>query len=403
MRLINMKEVDEYLRDYELLCESNFNKIPWDCCIKSIMAPRIREYNEYLSHKYEEYSIEDSYRDVKNRKRLLKELLSDDADFLSTYHPYVKQVRERLYFEEAITPIPSASILLTEGEDFFVILFNKPLLHFIHSFFAKANMLLQHTRTTGVMPKFHHIMLDEIYSDDNLYLAIFREIENFYHDKSYLAEKQYEYYIEPYDYCEQIIGARRFIIGHEIGHAHWVSLNHETVDRFTSITSPSLSLEQITELYCDSFALDAVLSTFLAENNHTESKFYELENIISGILLFFTMLDIVECFFGWRGQSKTHPDSKFRKAHIEKYLIKHRIMQAYPKLYTSFVRFVDCYRGLERFFIYQGQKGPVMKFLLEAPEEVSARWSNYVNSKLSDINSDYQDDLWSEFDRLWFQ
>lgn len=129
----------------------------------------------------------------------------------------------------------------------------------------------------------------------------------------------------PYDFCEQVEGARRFILAHELAHCIFSDPLRPT--RVDALIPEDLAKwggpAHREEYWCDAFAIDALLRIYEGQPM-VDTAFSEVENGIVGILLYFTILDIVNAALGEHlNLSADHPLPLFRREAIRHIVKSH--------------------------------------------------------------------------------
>jgi hypothetical protein len=133
----------------------------------------------------------------------------------------------------------------------------------------------------------------------------------------------------PYNYCEQVDGARRFLLGHEIGHSVFRMTDQAAVSAYVQefvaqLKLPHQALDSlwIEELLCDWFSLNAIFATY-AEAALEGPMLYELENALIGILTFFAVFDMVNGAFVADSPIHSHPPPLVRMEFIRELIKRH--------------------------------------------------------------------------------
>jgi hypothetical protein len=288
---------------------SNISEEEWYCDIYSLLADLIQEYNASLS-----YDPGAAFRNAKKIKQRLRDLLKQDIDHLASFNPEFADVMNNVYVEEVAQKIPGASVMNSKDFQEFLILFNTPLLNFIHAFNANFELITERTVVDGYLEKYEEVARDARFSDTALIYKIMSDVKDFYVDYNVHPATSLDFYHEPYNVCERAKAARRFIIAHEVAH---ILLGHHKADisrRRLIESHPEFDyflFRKKQEYEADALALDMVLKEFDKEAL-SDIEVYERENVINGIRLFFIGLEFVESFHDWHRVTPEYPHSSLR-------------------------------------------------------------------------------------------
>lgn len=299
----------ELISLYRKLNASNISEEEWYCDIYSLLADLIQEYNVSLS--YDPGAV---FRNAKKIKQRLKDLLRHDLEHLASFNPEFADVMKSVYVEEVARELPGASAMNSKDFKEFLILFNTPLLNFVHTFNANFELITERTVADGYLEKYEEVARNERFSDTALISKIMSDVKNFYVDHNLHAATSLDFYHEPYNVCERVKATRRFIIAHEVAH---ILLDHHKADisrRRLIENHPEFDyflFKKKQEYEADALALDIVLKEFDKETL-SDIEVYERENAINGIRLYFIGLEFVESFHEWYKVTSDYPHSSLR-------------------------------------------------------------------------------------------
>jgi hypothetical protein len=359
----------------------------WLCDVTDANASVIRMHNSYgESHGK---IVEEKFRSVSGQPRRLQDLLRGDYRYLSRGRTSLDDQAARFAFLEIAGPHPNAFIFRAEQFDLpvHVICFRSPLLFFLHSAFSKIFILTNLNRHADCLPEHDSVMDGEEYSDTSLLAGLFNDIELLF-DLRYLSLSiSPPHLADPFEYCERVEGARRFILGHEIGHAVYAShfaqecahisesmlpnndlnlceflagrilwdkdtLNllrtnsdessdwKEGLVKLTLLlkSDESLSSGWAEEFWCDWFSLNSILQVY-GDAELEGPALFELENALIGIITFFTVMDIVDVvLMNHKVIGPTHPPALLRREAMRKTVKQHPIYQRNPTLHSTLGR-----------------------------------------------------------------
>jgi hypothetical protein len=286
---VELMEVVQDLADGEIIDEL------WECDIISSLADLISNHNEFRKEPPNPIDTEPKFENISYKKEKLSNLLYDDFKYLSKSSMIPENLKDNIFFLQVHAPNPNAQVLELNycDESKYVILFRTPLIYFLHSFYSKFNILTSPYTHAECLPMHDSVMNSESYSDFSLWLKIFQDFEVFFYKSKIVSPISPPHLASPYNYCEAIEGARRFLLAHEIGHLIYSrDSNNELVTHFIEIgLDKQIAEKYAEELWCDSFALKTILSIY---EESSGSLLWELENTLHGILLFFSAFDLVE-------------------------------------------------------------------------------------------------------------
>jgi hypothetical protein len=295
-----------------------FNE-PWMCDVIKANAFIINAHNEYgLSNGT---AVENKFIVSAAAPEHLPELLWRDYEYLKRGLKSTIDVEKTLFLFENFGPTPEAQNIKVKYQNgiFNSIIFRTPLVYFLNSVFSKIFIVTSFYQHAGCLPEHDGILGSDDYSDESLIAGIYNDIEVFF-DKSLITQEiSPPHFADPYDYCERVEGVRRFILAHEIGHTiHTREISEvifNTLSSTFALNSSTLRL-WAEEIWCDVFALATILEIY--ENTALEGPaLYELENILIGVLTYFTILDVVDIAIEREiNLETTHPPSWLRREHF---------------------------------------------------------------------------------------
>jgi hypothetical protein len=359
---------------------------PWNCDVIGANADLISRHNR--ARRERGLAVEEKFENVSSAPSRLRDVLQQDLEFLSRGEPSLKSPKAPYLFAEVAAPLPQSEYLRISRADtaYNVILFRSPFLHFIHSGFSKFLMLMQHRRDEGCLEEDIPAVMAEPYSDRSLLLTLLSDLEVFYKHKRLFVPTTPRHLSAPYDYCELVEGARRFLVGHEIGHAHYFP-TPEMINLACAITEQgNVPLETAhawgQEIWCDQFALYTILDIYedaYRGGRWSESLHYELQNTLTGILLMFALLEFAQIALKQRRTiSKVHPPADMRLRLARCYIKMHPLYGAFPSLEKGLqsawwlvrqIRFLVPFEQQATFFVELWDKsdsGKVSPFVFEA-------------------------------------
>jgi hypothetical protein len=323
-------------------------KVKWDCDIRSINAELIELHNKVKP--------EPTFLNVKRREMHLGELLKKDLEHLASLIDTL-HVAENLFVGELYSQdVTASSISSVSG--FSAILVNTPLVYFLNSFFSKYSIISSYTVGGDCLEEHEKIMSGEEYKDPYILASLFKEAEVFFNKTFVRMPIKPRYLGTPYDLCEHVEGARRFIIFHEIGHflaEQWQKNGDDGISIFErNLRDMRLMIteEQIkkwaVELWCDEFATRS-FNQFYMHRLDDEQVQHEATNGTCGALLLFFMLHFLEKGFKtFHKMSVMYPPAKLRYTVVRETLKGLRIYQ-HPHLVKIAEQFIVGMRNVEHY------------------------------------------------------
>jgi hypothetical protein len=282
--------------------------------------------------------VEPKFNGITPEPMHLQELLMRDYTFLAQGEPSLRNPMGRYILVEIAAPYPQSEYCQVEIENniFHLIFFRGPLLHLIHSAFSKVMMLLVQDRYDGCLEQHRPFLAGDIYSDLNLLIGFFNDIEVLFDHKRIFTPVAPPHLNNPYDYCENVEGARRFLLGHEIGHAHFHPIP-ETIAFAEALMvggiEPHMAEAWSEEFWCDKFALWTMMDIYedLYDGGQlTEARGFELHNALAGMLLLLSLMEMARIAVNrQRPLLGAHPPEDIRLAVLCQNIKHHRL---YSKL-----------------------------------------------------------------------
>jgi hypothetical protein len=302
---------------------------PWPCDALRLHAALIEAHNQYgLS---QGWPIEAKFANIDSTERTLGELLWEDFTYLTESQVLLKDKGHKYLFTGIAGPGPNAVCLTIDvGESpLHVIAFRSPLLYLIHSLFSKIIVLTHDDRYAEAIPEHRELFDGDEYSDTNLLAAFFNDVEVLYDQRHLFLPVQPPHRAAPYDYCEQVEGARRFSLAHELGHTLYPGPAHpsEIESLVMLATGYQIPIEHHEEYWCDAFAITTILNRY-NDGKLTEVGLYELQNAVVGILQLFILYDVIDAALGRHlTNSLTYPAPRLRQ----------ELVRCAVKTHTAFV------------------------------------------------------------------
>jgi len=294
-----------------------FTDTIWDCDINSILHDTINEYTEYYRKNNKVFleSLSTKFLNPQKKKLKLKELLQ--KDLLWILSKFEKGESENIYksidFVEISINAPLVSLHSTTDNKKHVIFFNKSMLDFINLYYSIRELLLQNNVCTNTIEKFRKIIHTDRYSDKNLCLLLFESIELLYSKNMSIESKTLTFYHEPYELCEKITAARRFLVAHELAH---ILLGHNSENKNEYfIQNRKLKHNNKTkndEYDADKLARELILSSYFGKELLLHEQ-CELESTVDSLNAIFSMLDICERCTNWYKEDDDYPKAYLRE------------------------------------------------------------------------------------------
>lgn len=312
---------------------------PWLCDIVGATADIIQRHNSHLAKLGE--PVPAKFACAKPVARPLTDLLWEDFAFLAQGEPSLRNPNGTYVLAEEARRQPNSRYVkvLASGRLLHLIYVRSPLLHFIHSAFSKAMLLMQNDRLEGSLPEDESTLMSPAYSEENLVAQWLNAIEVFFNEGALEFSNDPPHLCLPYDYCEAVQGARRFMLAHEIGHAHFHFTDEEeflTQGIEQLGVDKALAVDWVEELFCDRFAAFTILDIYedlLDQGLLDEGRVYELKNAVAAFFLFFIVLE--HAHRATKEElplDKPHPPLDLRLVTLHEVVKEHPLLAKLPEL-----------------------------------------------------------------------
>lgn len=277
---------------------------PWDCDIRAILSPLIEQHQAAVVA--QGGAREPGFDPYPIAAKPLSTLILKDIDHLTTLHGILEN-GPALSVIEAFSQSVNAQIISADvgGHARNLIVFHTPLVYLLNSFFSKLDILNADDVYAGCIDEHRALMEGEAYDDLQLIAGIYRDIEVLV-DRSFIRKPLDPPYLgSPFDLCERVEGARRFIVAHEISHTfidHPFAQNAMATYRanLTQSMGTALSPQQIEhwaeELWCDESAI-AALNFLYKDQLGDPATVHRVTNGLQGVITFFFLLYLLEIGF----------------------------------------------------------------------------------------------------------
>lgn len=315
---------------------------PWLCDVLALHADLIERHNR----RGEAKGIPREAKFAVRREPLpLRDLLAQDFFYLSLGSAALQELRDRYIFAEVALRQPDALCLelpLRDGPAF-VVAFHSPLLYLINSSLSKIGLLIWDEWYGDCLPEDVKTVLSHAYSTHGLLAAFFNDIEVLFDAKRLYLPFQPNHIGSPFNYCEQVEGARRFVLAHELGHSlyhhelrpHAIEASVESDAENSQCRSAESVGDRLLEpweetmaeiraidarrrkrtheeRWCDAFAMRTILSIYEGRQL-TDPERFELENTLVGIMMLFFLYEVVEVVLSkLYDRSRSHTSSRAR-------------------------------------------------------------------------------------------
>ncbi len=324
---------------------------PWPCDPLGTCAQLIAAHNAYS--RQNGWAIEDKFLNTHEPIQQLSNLLWSDFEYLKKGTPVLEEIAPKLVFAEAAVPTPNAFHLEVDDDRtvYHSIVFHSPLIHFLNSAFSKIFVLMHDNRYAESLPSDRHLFDESEYSDTNLLACLFNDVELLFREERLYVPFAPSHAATPYDYCEWVEGARRFVLAHELGHAMYSS-SQKPKDIEDLIPAGTLGIDVETwheEYWCDAFGVLSILRAYEGRDLNTPGgELYECQNSLIGTLLFFTIVNIVDSVLGNHlTPSPSHPPAKARRDVIRQIIKNHPVFlqnDFLPNILTAKWRRINSFR-----------------------------------------------------------
>jgi len=311
-------------------------EVEWVCDVKEATFDTIASCNEYL--RSQGRIEEDKFRNVTGKHSSISDLLRQDYEYLAASPKFtiLRSLASQIRFYETERAVPNAGIVTLHLPDklAFAIVFNSQMISLLNATFSKIYIITHDFRHAGCIPKFDDQMQEPAYMDTQLLLGIFRDLEDLFVNEEPYVLVNPPHLASPYDYCERVDGARRFIVGHEIAHIFYEgskSAIEVDMERFKTL-DPRIKEAWERELWCDALGLNFLMGRS-EDPKLTGVALYEMENALVGILTYFTFMEVVECSLSFLNLiPTTHPPAKVRREFLRNRMKHHKTFIENPSI-----------------------------------------------------------------------
>ena len=350
---------------YKYMYGGNFIDDFYLCDSKSILANQIKKYND------SELNIDsDSFNNIDAKEKRVKDLLREDFEELVKHNPTLLDFSSIISFEESDVCEPEI-VVVTEKiasdskgnkSELHYVIVSRNKLRLIFNAIAKLDMVCKMPKTLEALQEYHTTLESKEWADSEIYKELIKEICNI-KNGPLKAQGKFPYIYSPYDLCEYVDGARKFMVAHEVAHIArpgFYSLPQFTEERVSEIWDPNIvhpmfgiknmeELKTLGELTFDSIALDYIIAP-LYRKDLVQDDVYEVGNHLVGMRFYFNILFLIEALN--TPKNSLHPFSLWREMHAIDHLVeKHfRIIEKYPEIADGQVNFGENIAKLYSFF-----------------------------------------------------
>jgi len=198
--------------------------------------------------------------------------------------------------------------------------FHTPIIWYVNSFFQKFHIMAASDIYADCLEMHKSRMKEAAYDDLHIVNAIFADMEVLFKREFITQGIKLEYLGSPYDLCEQVIGARQFVVSHEV--AHLVVNNtggdegiplfqNNLLKAMPDLLNDTQARAWAIELWCDEFAIRTLNQLYLSMPAGQRRQDI-VGNALRGILLFLFMLYIMEQSLGTHDTNLPYPPATFR-------------------------------------------------------------------------------------------
>lgn len=298
---------------------------PWLCDVRAANAEVIAAHNRVQVANGGE--VEPKFAGIACVPSRLSDLLWSDFSHLCEGTPWLAKEAGQLLLVEVAGPSPHADVIAFQDDSVVVhaIGFRAQLLHFLHAAYSKLWMLSAYAGHADCLEEHDQIMAGEQYSDTWLLSGFFNDIELLFDRRKLYLPIEPPHWADPYDYCGRVEAARRFILAHEIGHVVWKNPSQR---KLACPNAPAGFDWQecspyVEELWCDLFAMQVMLAPY-AEGVTEESRVFDVEDAVAGVLQFMILLDMVSvALSGDDAGGERHPPFGVRESALRTYIKAH--------------------------------------------------------------------------------
>lgn len=324
-------DIEQLLRECD---DGQLVRQPWLCDPMDICVEVIARHNaDGLAR---DVPVEPKFANIPGQAKRLADLLWKDFQFLSDTVPELAASHHRYFFVELASANPNALAYDLESDDglLHIIGFKSPLIYLLNAVFSKIFVVCHPEREADCLPSDAHHFEGDTYSDTHLLAGILNDLEVLYEHGRLFLPYEPPHVATPFDYCEQVEGARRFLLAHELAHTlesrRGISAELEELIPKSVMSDSYPTWNE--EFRCDAFAIKALMDRY--RNSSIEhATLFELENSLVGVLTFFTVLDIVDAFLGRHLQlAATHPPPQARRELVRQVIKSHPVYSASEQL-----------------------------------------------------------------------
>ncbi len=300
---------------------------PWDCDIRSINADLIQDHNRALIA--DGGVAEPGFENYNPNPKPLADLIADDIRHILNPLPGLfSESREVLILEAWSQDVNAQVLLRPSGGD--VIAFHTPTVAYLNSFCTRMQILLSFDTYAGCLPEHRTAMEAPDYEDLPLIISIFNDAEIFVNATYQRQPPSPRYLGDPYDFCQIVEGARRFMVAHELAHLladEWRAHDDGFAKLRNAFQNEAFGFTDIqrenwvTEHWCDEFAIRTFNQLYL-HSAEDPVQMHEATNAICGVLTFFWMLDFLETGLNTHNNFDRHFPPAHSRFHYVREIIK---------------------------------------------------------------------------------
>lgn len=362
------------------------------CDPKSILATQINKYNDSA------LGVDSvTFKNIIAKEKRVKDLLKEDFDGLVKNNPILLQFSDMILFAESDTCEPEA-VVITEKiasnsqgakSELYYVIVSRNKLNLIFSISTKLDMICQNSKTLEALQEYQARLESQEWADSEIYKEIIEEVCNVKNEPLEIQGK-FPYIYSPYDLCEYVDGARKFIVAHEVAHIAVRGYSSIfTEELISEIFDPILihpmfgikNMEEINtldELIYDASALDYIIAPLYGKNLNQDDV-YEIGNHLVGMRLYFNILFLIEVLNN--PKNSLHPSSIWREMHVIDHLVKkhYKIIEKYPEIAIGQVNFGENIKKLYGFFGMHEDRNNKIKSMGEYSDDVVKIESAYSN------------------------
>ncbi len=197
--------------------DGEITKTPWDCNIRSVLSDLITLHNADLEGK--DPDVFGQFPPTKNRPMTTAELMSEDFAYLRNMNG-TSFPTDGIAFEQVTSSKPNSQIInfKRQAQSISVVCFNSSFFYHVNRILMRLRMLMLIERNLAVLDQHRPIIASSNYDDKCLYLFLLQDIEALMTGSPPAEPDPAPYLMSPYEICEEIEGARRFVLCHELSH-----------------------------------------------------------------------------------------------------------------------------------------------------------------------------------------